>query len=110
MGTPEGMKFDAGKLRYDLLPVLALEEVVKVLTFGASKYAPNNWRYVDDLFDRYFAAAQRHQWAIKKGETDDQESTYHHYAHAICCLMFMLELELEKQNKEVSFDQFYPMD
>lgn len=114
MDTPEvtqlGMKFDTGKLRYDLLPPLALEEVVKVLTFGANKYAPNNWRYVDDPFDRYFAAAQRHQWGRKRGEVNDSESTCHHYAHAICCLMFMLELELEKDKKEGPFDKFYPLD
>ena len=34
----EGRKYDGGKLEYGLLPPLALEETVKVLTFGAQKY------------------------------------------------------------------------
>ena len=30
--SAQGRKFDEGKLRYDLIPVLAQEEVVKVIT------------------------------------------------------------------------------
>jgi len=37
-----GRKFDGGKLEYGLLPPLALEETVKVLTFGAQKYERDN--------------------------------------------------------------------
>ncbi len=37
-----GRKFDGGKLEYGLLPPFALEETVKVLTFGAQKYEPEN--------------------------------------------------------------------
>ena len=48
--TDHGRKDDDGKLRYDLIPPLALEEVVRVLTFGAEKYGPNNWRAVKGLF------------------------------------------------------------
>lgn len=91
----EGRKDDSGKTRYDLLPPLALDEFAKVLTFGAKKYDPENWRLVDDAMNRYFAAAQRHMWAFKRGENSDQESRLHHLGHAICCLAFMLELELE---------------
>lgn len=93
--APEGRKDDIGKTRYDLLPPLALDEFAKVLTFGAKKYDPENWRLVDDAMNRYFAAAQRHMWAAKRGEVNDSESGLNHFAHAICCLAFMLELELE---------------
>lgn len=52
----DGIKYDGEKLRYDLLPVEALEQITKVLTYGAKKYSDNNWRKVEPLNDRYFAA------------------------------------------------------
>jgi hypothetical protein len=88
-----GRKFDGGKLQYGLLPPLALRETVKVLTYGAEKYEPDNWRRVPEGPRRYFDAAQRHLWAYKKGELNDEETGINHLAHAICCLMFMLDLD-----------------
>lgn len=96
----EGVKYDLGKPRYGLLPPISLEETARVLTFGALKYAPNNWKYVTNAPDRYFDAAQRHMWAWKRGEQLDPESGYHHLAHAICCLMFMCDLDIEHSIKE----------
>jgi hypothetical protein len=87
----EGRKFDGGKLEYGLLPPHALEETVKVLTFGAQKYERGNWIKVPDSKRRYFDALQRHMWAWKKGEQIDPESGLHHLAHAMCCLMFLYE-------------------
>ena len=86
-----GRKFDGGKLEYGLLPPLALEETVKVLTFGAQKYERDNWKKVPDSKRRYFDALQRHVWAWKQGEQLDPESGIHHLAHAMCCLMFLYE-------------------
>jgi hypothetical protein len=94
-----GRKDDLGKTRYDLVPPLALEEFAKVLTFGAEKYAADNWRSVPGAADRYFAAAQRHIWAYKRGEKLDNESGLAHLAHAICCLVFLLEVDLEGNEK-----------
>ena len=90
----EGTKYDNDKPEYGLLPPFALEETVKVLTFGAKKYDRENWRKLDDLHNRYFNAAQRHLWAIKRGETHDPETGMHHAAHAMCCLLFLLESEI----------------
>lgn len=102
MKEQEGMKFDAGKLRYDLMPVCADREVVKILTFGAAKYADDNWRKVDNQKKRYYAAARRHIEAWRGNEMLDVESGYHHLAHAICCLIFLMTPELE--NMEVIND------
>ena len=88
-----GRKFDGGKLQYGLLPPLALRETVKVLTFGAEKYEPDNWRRVPDGHRRYFDAAQRHLWAYQEGEKFDPETEVNHIAHAVCCLMFILDLD-----------------
>jgi len=90
----KGRKFDGGKLEYGLLPPLALEETVKVLTFGAQKYARDNWQIVPDAKRRYFDAVQRHMWAWKQGEQMDPESGIHHLAHAMCGLMFLYEHDI----------------
>jgi len=99
----EGVKYDKEKPDYSLLPPYALEDVVKVLTFGAEKYDRHNWKKLDNLEDRYFAAAQRHLWAVMRGETHDLESGKHHYAHAICCIMYLLEF-YSLQNTENSIE------
>ncbi len=91
----DGQKHDTDKPRYDLMPVHAEAAVVDVLTFGAKKYAPDNWRHVESATDRYTAAALRHIAAYRMGEREDQESGLPHLAHAVCCLMFMLELGSE---------------
>ena len=90
----QGRKFDGGKLRYDLLPVYALEEVTRVMTLGAEKYDPENWKRVPEGRRRYTAAAFRHIEAWRKGETTDEIGT-HHIANAISNLMFILEKELQ---------------
>jgi hypothetical protein len=90
----KGRKFDGGKMEYGLLPPLALQETVKVLTFGAQKYERDNWQKVPDAKRRYFDALQRHIWAWKQGEQLDPESGIHHLAHAMCCLMFLYEHDI----------------
>ena len=88
----KGIKHDKGKPDYSLIPPFALDEIAKVLTHGKDKYARDNWKHLDDGPNRYFAAAQRHLWALRKGEDIDPESGYHHAIHAICCMMFYYEI------------------
>ncbi len=78
--TTGGRKFDGGKLQYGLLPPLALKATVEILTFGAEKYEPDNWKHVPDSKRRYFDAMQRHLWAWKEGEQNDSESGKNHLA------------------------------
>ena len=89
----EGRKDDDGKPRWDLLPFKALSSVVDVLTYGARKYGPGNWRKVPRARSRYLAAAFRHLVAACRGEACDRESGLPHLAHAACCLLFLIELE-----------------
>jgi len=87
----EGTKLDDGKLRWDLLPLAEIEEVVKVLTYGAEKYAPDNWQKVETPIERYYAAMMRHITAWRAhNESLDKESGLPHLAHAICCLVFIV--------------------
>jgi len=85
-----GVKHDAQKPRFSLVPDSALDEVIDVLEFGAQKYAPDNWKKVPDLRTRYFNASIRHIRAWHAGEKLDPESGKHHLAHAVCCLLFLL--------------------
>jgi hypothetical protein len=104
-----GTKYDSGKPMYNLIPAEALHEVVKVLTIGGLRYNEpineENWRKVPDLQHRYFAAAQRHIWADKRGldiDVDDGDSkgtNCYHLACAIASLMFMLQDKIEKEGK-----------
>lgn len=89
----KGIKKDDNKRRYDLIPLAALDEVVKVLTFGAGKYGAENWRHVEHARARYFAAAMRHLTAAMSGKQIDEESNLPHLAHAACCILFMLEVK-----------------
>lgn len=106
--TSQGRKYDSGKLRYDLVPTLALEEVVKVITKGAEKYDDDNWKNVPEGRRRYYAASMRHQQEWKKGNPYDEEMGTHHIANAISNLMFILEKELQgwedvtEENSKVS--------
>lgn len=87
--TGVGLKFDAGKPRMDLVDADALEELARVLDFGAHKYAEHNWRKGIKL-SRLLAAAGRHLFAIVRGEDKDPETGLQHAAHLMCCAMFLI--------------------
>lgn len=89
------VKHDAEKLRMDLITPEFLEGLAGVLTHGAAKYAPDNWKNCDKPFERYYAALQRHLVAYAKGDDLDAESGYHHLYHAACCLMFLTYFQRE---------------
>jgi hypothetical protein len=90
-----GRKDDSEKNRVDLLPFDALEEVAKVLTFGARKYADRNWEKGMGWM-RIFGGVMRHTWAWCRGENTDPESGLPHLAHAACDVLFLLTYELRK--------------
>lgn len=89
--SKKGLKNDTEKERWDLVPMKALNEVVKVLTFGAKKYSENNWKLVSNGRERYYAAALRHlRDAQENYEARDKESGLLHLAHAACCILFLI--------------------
>lgn len=90
----EGFKADADKPRWGLLPWRAVEEIVKVFTFGARKYADDNWKKVPRRRSRYFDALHRHLYAYQDGVRNDPDSGLHHLAHAGCCLLMLLWMDL----------------
>jgi hypothetical protein len=95
--TLQGLKFDSEKLRWDLLPMGCMEEIVKVLTFGARKYAPNNWQLVEGAEERYYAALLRHLSEWRKGNLIDDDSGLSHMSHILCNATFLMWFEHNKK-------------
>lgn len=87
-----GIKHDLGKPAFNLIPPRAELAMASVLTFGATKYAPDNWKLVDNAETRYLAAAMRHINAYRAGEVYDRESGLQQLAHALTSLAFVIEL------------------
>lgn len=74
----------------------ALNSVAEVSTFGASKYAWDGWKDVDDGFNRYRNALFRHSFAFSKGEAFDPDSKLLHLAHEAWNSLASLELYLRE--------------
>ena len=84
----EFMKFDKDKPMFELIDPYFEEDIAKVLTMGAKKYAKDNWKLNTDL-DRYIGALDRHLNDLKKGIHKDRESKLQHTAHIACNAMFL---------------------
>lgn len=103
--TP-AVKFDAGKLDWSLVPMESQEEMVRVLEFGAKKYAAWNWQTDGGFaYTRLINSLLRHTYAFASGEDRDPESGLLHTAHAQCCLMF-LAYYMKHQDKFSKDDRF----
>lgn len=87
----EARKLDSDKVRMDLLPVGALTEVARVFTFGAQKYSDKN--YLELSWRRLLAAAIRHVFAWAVGDDYDDEWGTLTLAHAVCCLLMLMEMQ-----------------
>ena len=98
----KGLRFNKGKLRYDLVHPQAHEDMVDILTMGAEKYFDRNWE--NGLsWTSVIASLKRHVAAIEKGEDYDYDpncpdcisgtckshSGRLHIAHAACNIHFL---------------------
>lgn len=113
-------KTDQGKTDWSLLPWRSTEKVAEVMTQailskseGGSGYDLASWRTVPGGFYRYWSALMRH--IIRRfvyNEIIDPESGKPHLASAICCLMFVCEIDLEGQedHEGVANGEFYERD
>lgn len=87
-------KNDQGKLRWDLMPVEAMEEVIKVFGFGATKYGDFNWQKNDAELMRLSASVDRHHNDWKKGRKLDHESGLYELAHMVTTGLMLLHHEV----------------
>lgn len=88
----EGKKNDFldKKLRWDLLPLEEIEDIVKVYTAGSIKYGDNNWQNLDNGYQRYKAAMLRHLLEYEKGNTVDEDTGCYHLAQVAWNAIAML--------------------
>lgn len=73
------MRFDTGKMRFDLLPPEALVELARIYTMGAIKYDDNNWRKGMD-WSKCIGSLERHLNKWKAGQSLDKDTGCHHLA------------------------------
>lgn len=104
----KGKKYDQGKLRFELIPPVAIEEIAKVQTFGANKYGANSWQNLENAEERYLGALYRHLNAHQQGETFDLESGLSHLSHALTNLVFLVYFE-QTQLKQIEVESILNM-
>lgn len=86
----KGLRFNEGKTQLGLIPPHSLEQLGRVLTFGAEKYTRNNYRK-GMKWSKVLDSLERHINAFKSGEDYDEESGELHMAHVMCNASFLLE-------------------
>lgn len=91
----EGTKYDnnGDKLRYDLLPPDGIQELVRVYTAGAIKYADRNWEK-GIKYSRILGANKRHLADREFGILIDPDTGCHHMAAAVWNSLALLTYDL----------------
>lgn len=84
----KGLRYNQGKLRYDLVHPWAHEQMVRILTVGAQKYKERNWE-AGMLWSNVIASLKRHMGALEAGEDYDKETGELHAAHIACNAHFL---------------------
>jgi hypothetical protein len=69
----EGLRYNEGKPRYDLIPPDVMEALAAHYAAGAKKYEDRNWEK-GMKWTTCFASLMRHAWAWLAGEDYDQET------------------------------------
>lgn len=95
----EADRFNEGKLRWSLVSWKALQPMVKVLEFGATKYSDHNWKK-GLKYTEICESLQRHLNAFVEGENDDPESKLSHIGHILCNAMFLSYMYLFKKDMD----------
>ena len=85
-----GARFNGGKPQYHLIPMGALEQVVRGFEKGTEKYAPWNWAY-GMTWTTPYDCMMRHLEAWHRGEDIDPETGVTHLGLAGCNLIMLLQ-------------------
>lgn len=96
------LKYDGGKLRWDLMPEEALAEILKVFMYGAQKYSDWNWfdNGEDAAYSRLYNSAERHLKASKQGRDFDEESGLRELGHLGCNILMLMALQMAGKGKD----------
>lgn len=98
-----GLRYNTGKRRWSLVDFEALEEMVKVLEFGAEKYDDHNWKKGMSV-NEVSESLMRHMFAFLNGEDDDKESGFTHLGHVQCNAMFLSYIMKHKNQFDDRFN------
>lgn len=83
-------KMDSGKPDLSIVPGEAVAAMARAFTYGADKYARNNYKERPGLaYTRLTAGALRHIYAWAGGQDEDPESGLNHIDHALACLAML---------------------
>lgn len=89
-------RHNTGKIQWSLVDFKSLENMVKVLEFGAKKYSADNWKkglYTKEIIESLL----RHVFCLMSGEYDDKESGLSHTGHILANAMFLDYMIREKK-------------
>ena len=90
------LRYNTGKPKWSLVHMHSLVPMIRVLEYGALKYAPFNWQKPmkrDELLD----SMQRHMAALIDGEELDKESGLTHIGHIMANALFYSYHFVEKE-------------
>lgn len=76
-----------------VLPAPAMYLTALALLDGACKYRRHNWRVAGVRISVYYDAFMRHVTRFWEGEDTDPESGLPHLAHAMACLVIVLDAQ-----------------
>lgn len=89
----KALRYNTNKPKWSLVHFQSLLPMVRVLEFGATKYAPHNWQkglVKSEVLD----SLQHHLAALIDGEENDPESKESHMGHIMCNTMFYNYFEI----------------
>ena len=98
----QGAKFDAGKIRLDLIDPEFELSLGRVLTKGAEIHGEYSWQTLPNAEIRYLAALKRHVNAIARGELIDPASGEFHAAHVAVNAMFLEHFQRQLKKAETA--------
>lgn len=102
LAAKTGLRANVGKPRWQLIDMVFLRGLLKLLEFGAIKYAPNNWRK-GLIFSETVDSIERHLDKWKSGEEIDSDSGCHH----LDCVGFgVMVLRRQTEEKDGRYRQF----
>lgn len=102
MSNENGLRYNDGKPRWALVDFDALEDMVKVLEFGALKYDDNNWKKGLKTTE-VCESLMRHLTAFLAGENNDSDSGLPHAGHIMCNAMFLSYMMKYKPDFDTRF-------
>lgn len=98
LGDDTAVKFDSGKVDYELIPAEVLESLADVLTYGANKYSADNWKGLDE--SRIRSSFWRHFQDVRQGKLVDKDSGKRSAALLLANAVFLCYFDIKKASEE----------